>query len=176
MLANYIIQRGLWFLKIWHLEHWIIQPKFYKKIYIRVLGIRETLQIQFGHTIFFLYCLTENKDQIIEIDYIENALSWGLWCSCGYVLDILGKPFKLIQVWTCFELFCVQGCCYPLACALRSHFWFLKFQSFTCVFVLVFLANISNFLILGLDFCEFASELHLVPCIVWLRRFLLFCV
>jgi hypothetical protein len=40
-----------------------------------VLAIGETLQIQFGHTIFFLYRLIENKKQIIEIDYIENALS-----------------------------------------------------------------------------------------------------
>jgi hypothetical protein len=40
-------------------------------------------------------------------------------------------------VWICVELFCVQGCCYPLACVLGSHFWILKFQSllvFLCWF------------------------------------------
>ncbi len=116
-----------------------------------MLAIGETLQIQFGHTIFFLYRLIENKKQIIEIDYIENALSWSLWCSCGYVLDILGKPFKLIQVWTCFELFCVQGYCCPLACALRFIFGFWNSKAYLC-FCVGFLGEYIKFLDFGLGF------------------------
>jgi hypothetical protein len=53
----------------------------------------------------------------------------------------------------------------PCLCFEVSFFDF-EIPKFTCVFVLVFLVNISNFLILGLDSCGFASELHLLPCVV----------